>query len=167
MSGSENYGTNSADDVDYEPDKSISSSELESNTPPKNQRKKKQQTKNYRRITFSAEDEEKLIEAIKSKPFLYNVADKDYKDRFLRTKAWSDIANILSKSSEDCKKKWKNLRDQYEKSRKKQPTGSGASSHQMKRIEMFSFLDSCSSTNVKYVSVSFKMPFFNNCHFFR
>lgn len=106
----------------------------------------------YRRIDFRDDEEEKLIELVKSKSHLYCVTDSDYKDRHLKVKAWEEIAKTLSKSSEDCKKKWKNIKDTYDRSRKKMPTGSGASSSQItKRMEMLAFLDTSPSVNTKYV----------------
>lgn len=120
---------------------------------PKGNSNKKTSKKNvYNRIGFNEEDEEKLIELVKSNPCLYDVASHAYKDRLLRVKTWNDIAKDMSKNLGDCKKKWKNTKDQYERSRKKLPTGSGATSNQMKRMELLSFLGSFSTVNNKYVS---------------
>lgn len=104
---------------------------------------------NYHRIGFSEEDEEKLIELVKSNPCIYDVASHEYRDRFLKIKSWNDIAKNMSKSLDNCKKKWKNIKDQYERSRKKLPTGSGASSNHVKRMELLSFLETCSTVNNK------------------
>lgn len=117
-------------------------------------RKKKGKTNtknNYRRIVFSDSDEERLIELIKSHRFLYDVSDGGYRDRNNKMKTWESIGKTLNKSSELCRRKWKNIRDTYERSRKKMPTGSGAtSSSQLKRSELLVFLNTCSTTNNRY-----------------
>lgn len=79
---------------------------------------KKKESVKYRRIEFKDDEEGKLIELVKSKPFLYCVTDPEYKDRLLKKKAWNDIGIILSKTADDCKKKWKNIKDAFDRSRK-------------------------------------------------
>lgn len=112
---------------------------------------KKSATKStYRRMDFNLDDEERLIELVKSNEFLFNVSHSSYKDRLKRIKTWDDIAQTLSKSSDDCKKKWKNIKDAYNRTKEKPITGSG-SSNQVKRMEALSFLDTCASVNTKYV----------------
>lgn len=118
-------------------------------SPNNSQRETKSKRSNYRRIDFSVEDEEKLIELVKTFPSIYNVSSSEYKDRFLRHKNWQTISENLSKSVEQCKKKWKNIKDQYDRTKKKMPTGSGASENQSKRSELMSFLDSYSTVNKK------------------
>lgn len=116
----------------------------------------------YNRIAFSSTDEERLIELIKSKEYMYNVSHSDYKDRLKKNKAWEEIAKTLSKSVEDCKKKWKNIKDQFDRTKKKQPTGSGASSSQNKRNESLSFLDVCPTSNIKYdMNMKSNLKFFS------
>lgn len=114
-------------------------------------RKTKRRKGNYRKIEFTPEDEERFIELVKDSPLLYSPSNPDYKDKILRGKAWDNIGKSLSKSSEDCKKKWKNIKDQYDRTRKKMPTGSGNSANKNKRMEVLSFLDSCVAVNTKYV----------------
>lgn len=125
-------------------------SDVGAEEPVSGQRKKKAKG-NYRKISFSAEDEEKLIELVKGNPLLYSPSNPEYKDKVLRGKAWDGIGKSLSKSSEECKKKWKNIKDQYDRTRKKVPTGSGNSASQNKRKEVLSFLDSCVAVKTKYV----------------
>lgn len=155
MSDSE-FEHDNLNDKDYEP----SSGEESSGGKKAKRRKETERKSHYRRIDFNETDEERLIELIKSKEYLYNVPDQKYKDRTMRNKAWDDISKSLKKSSEDCKKKWKNMKDQYDRTRKKQPTGSGTSSSQAKRMDILSFLDSCSTVNTKYDLFLFCFLFF-------
>lgn len=135
----------SDNDSNYEP--SDSGTDESSSRTKKNTKKKGK----YCRIAFSTEDEERLIELVKASPLLYSPSNSDYKDKILRGKAWENIGKSLSKSPDDCKKKWKNIKDQYDRTRKKLPTGSGNSPNQTKRMEVLSFLDSCVAVNTKYV----------------
>lgn len=108
----------------------------------------------YQRMAFNEEEEEKLIEFIKTQPCIYDVSSHQYKDRVLKHKSWEEIAKNMSKKVDDCKKKWKNIKDYYDRSKKKMPTGSGTNPNQAKRMELLSFLDSFSTVNNKY-GVSF------------
>lgn len=105
----------------------------------------------YQRMSFNEEEEEKLIEFIKSLPCIYDVSSHQYKDRGLKNKSWDEIAKNMSKKVSDCKKKWKNIKDYYDRSKKKMPTGSGTNPNQAKRMELLSFLDSFSAVNNKYI----------------
>lgn len=100
-------------DSEYKPSDSDTD---ESNSQASRTGKKKSK---YCRIAFSLEDEERLIELVKANPLLYSPSNSDFKDKTLKGKAWENISNTLSKSSDDCKKKWKNIKDQYDRTRKK------------------------------------------------
>lgn len=103
----------------------------------------------YQRTGFDEEEEEKLIELVKLYPCIYDVSSHDYKDRNLKNKSWNEIAGNLSKNVIVCKKKWKNIRDFYGRTKKSLPTGSGANPSQAKRLDLLSFLDSFSTINNK------------------
>lgn len=134
-------------DPNEDDDKSQISTE-DDDKPQKNRNKSPIQNSKYRRIDFKYDEEESLIELVKSKPHLYCVTDPKYKDRLLRKKTWNEIGKSLSKPIGDCKKKWKNIKDAFDRSKKKLPTGSG-SSNQIKRVELLAFLDSSYAVNTE------------------
>lgn len=156
MSDSEHESPSSQEE--YEPSVGSWDEDDEIDSIRKNKRKRGKEKNNrksnskYRRINFKDDEEEKLIELIKAKPFLYSVTDPLYKERLLKYKAWDEIGTSLSKPVEDCKKKWKNMKDAFDRSKKKLPTGSGTSS-QTKRLEILAFLDSSNTFNTKYVFI--------------
>ncbi|XP_033951387.1 uncharacterized protein [Pseudochaenichthys georgianus] len=57
--------------------------------------------------------DEKLIMAVFSHPELFNVTLPNYRCTESRTNAWRMISMELGLPSEDCKRKWKNMRDRY------------------------------------------------------
>ncbi|KAM3874290.1 uncharacterized protein ACN63O_001249 [Diretmus argenteus] len=57
--------------------------------------------------------DDKLILSVFNFPELYNVTLPNYRCTGSRTNAWSNISALVGLPSEDCRKKWKNLRDRY------------------------------------------------------
>ncbi|XP_034725477.1 uncharacterized protein LOC117943446 [Etheostoma cragini] len=76
--------------------------------------------------------EEKLIIAVAGFPIIYDMTLFAYRDKLEKNEAWDKVAEIVGVSADDCKKKWKSLRDMFKKERKKekdrQRSGAGASS---------------------------------------
>lgn len=60
-------------------------------------------------------------------PALWQMSHPKYKYQGCKEIIWGEIAEKVGKSAEDCKKRWRNIRDAYEKSLKKEhpvpPTG--------------------------------------------
>lgn len=64
-------------------------------------KKTKPSTKpSYTRLDFSVEQEEQLIDFVKSNPPLYNPKDALYKNKMYRDRLWEDIGSILDKTGE-------------------------------------------------------------------
>lgn len=70
-------------------------SEEENTSTPAIQTKKKRE---YRRIQFSSEDEEALIEFVKTNQELYDPKHELYKNRDRKTQLWQKIASDLNKT---------------------------------------------------------------------
>uniref|UniRef100_A0A3B5KQU0 MADF domain-containing protein n=1 Tax=Takifugu rubripes TaxID=31033 RepID=A0A3B5KQU0_TAKRU len=56
---------------------------------------------------------DKLISAVFNYPELYNVTIPDYRCTDSRASAWRNISIALGLPSDECKRKWKNMRDRY------------------------------------------------------
>jgi len=50
------------------------------------------------KLTFSAEEEEKLIEVIQKNSVIYDLAHPKYKNTIYKDEIWIDIANTIGKS---------------------------------------------------------------------
>lgn len=70
---------------------------------------------NSNSISWTSTEFEKLVELVKPHPFLYNVQDPSRKNILARESTWELIARELSKPVEECKKRWRALRDGYMK----------------------------------------------------
>ncbi|XP_053709016.1 uncharacterized protein LOC128752024 [Synchiropus splendidus] len=57
--------------------------------------------------------DDKLILAVFNCPELYNVTLSNYRCTESRANAWRNISVLLGIPSEECKRKWKNMRDRY------------------------------------------------------
>ncbi|KAM9841264.1 uncharacterized protein ACBR49_014754 [Aulostomus maculatus] len=57
--------------------------------------------------------DDKLILAVFNYPELYNVTLSNYRCTESRANAWRNISILLGLPSEECKRKWKNMRDRY------------------------------------------------------
>jgi len=53
---------------------------------------------NNARLTFSAEEEDKLIELIQKNSVIYDFAHPKYKNTIYKDEIWIDIANTIEKS---------------------------------------------------------------------
>ncbi|XP_034118108.1 transcription factor Adf-1-like [Drosophila albomicans] len=66
-------------------------------------------------------DIENLISEVFLRPALWDQKSKNYHNRILVEKNWTEIENMLETSKDGLKKKWKNLRDQFRNEWKKIP----------------------------------------------
>ncbi|KAM3619010.1 uncharacterized protein V6R79_001648 [Siganus canaliculatus] len=73
-------------------------------------------------------DTEKLINSVRAYPVLYNVRLFGYHDQQQKNLAWDCVAEVVGCSAEECRKRWKGLRDHYrkEKRREKERRRSGS-----------------------------------------
>lgn len=117
-----------------------------------------------KKVKFTAEDEEKIIDFVKTNEILYNVKHKKFRDSEAKNRLWLKLATDMNMSSDgsyfniilsiECfiywyhynyiveavKKKWTTMRDYFIRSKEKKTTGSAASSTAAKRDESLAFL---------------------------
>ncbi|XP_042359885.1 myb-related transcription factor, partner of profilin-like [Plectropomus leopardus] len=87
--------------------------------------------------------EEQLIIAVIAHPELYDSSCPLYRDRNKKDQAWVSVSEVCGLSVEQCRKRWKSLRDTYIRERRKVPR-SGAAAGTAKRwkyLGVLSFLD--------------------------
>lgn len=129
----------------------------------------------YTRLDFTLEDEEQLIDFVKSNPALYDPKSPHFKNKMYRDRLWLEFGNKIQKSGKlfyfvygnefrsciffiifqkgtDCSKKWSNIRDMYNRNKgKKLGSGSSAESKR-KRNEQLSFLEEICTVNRRFVA---------------
>ncbi|KAK4887193.1 hypothetical protein RN001_003464 [Aquatica leii] len=71
------------------------------------------------KILFSVAEDKKLVDKVSQFPCLYDLASPAYKNQTVKDNAWKEIAEYLERSVEDCKKRWRNIKDTYQKRRRK------------------------------------------------
>lgn len=64
-------------------------------------------------VGWTSDEDEKLVDLVQPHSFLYNVYDPSRKNILARESTWQEIAEQLSKPVEECKKRWRGLRDGY------------------------------------------------------
>ncbi|XP_039278511.1 uncharacterized protein LOC111048165 [Nilaparvata lugens] len=64
--------------------------------------------------------DESLIELVKRHSALYDYQHKDFKNLHVREDLWTEIATMLDKDVQSCKKRWRDIRDNYYKIRRKE-----------------------------------------------
>lgn len=64
---------------------------------------------------FVKVNEEMFVNEIKKQPILYNTTMKDYKRFSTRHDAWAEVALSMNLSEQECKKRWRSLRDAFMK----------------------------------------------------
>lgn len=67
-----------------------------------------------------------LIEAVKNNPILYDNTLSDFKVPEKKIYCWEKIAKNLGTSEEECRKRWRTLRERYTRELKQMKFGSGA-----------------------------------------
>ncbi|XP_034719615.1 uncharacterized protein LOC117938817 [Etheostoma cragini] len=68
--------------------------------------------------------EEELISMVEDRPPLYNISEKNYSNRVVKTDCWRQITEKINISEKETKKKWESLRTQFTRYRKLSPSGS-------------------------------------------
>ncbi|XP_076743220.1 uncharacterized protein LOC112434478 [Maylandia zebra] len=90
--------------------------------------------------------EEKLISAVANHPELYDASCYCYRDRNKKDLAWRHISEEIGQPEDICRRKWKSLRDTYNKEKrteKEKRSGSAAGSERRwKFFAVMGFLDS-------------------------
>lgn len=114
----------------------------------------KSQKRVYSKLSFSLEDEEKIINFVKEHAELYDPKNGQFKNKGHKDKLWNDLAITFKNDTlgSDCSKKWTNMRDAYMRSKNKK-LGSGSAAHNIPRDESMSFLSEIKTTNTRFVSV--------------
>ncbi|KAL3966453.1 Adh transcription factor 1 [Sarotherodon galilaeus] len=89
--------------------------------------------------------EEKLISAVANHPELYDASCYFYRDRNKKDLAWRHISEEIGQPEDICRRKWKSLRDTYNKEKreeKEKRSGSAAGSgRRWKFFAVMGFLD--------------------------
>jgi len=85
---------------------------------------------------------ERLIEEVRKREFLYNLSSKDYKDARIKDNSLGAIGSIFQVEAAEAKKRWKNLRDTYSKKMKetKRLSRSGAGATKTEKWPYFALL---------------------------
>ncbi|XP_045571967.1 cell wall integrity and stress response component 2 [Salmo salar] len=77
--------------------------------------------------------EERIIFAVSSKPCLFDTTADSYRDINTKNAAWRQVSTIVGLPEEDWRRKWRGLRDRYQRERrteKEKRSGSAASGQQ-------------------------------------
>ncbi|KAL2099314.1 hypothetical protein ACEWY4_005794 [Coilia grayii] len=82
--------------------------------------------------------EERLIYAVSLYPELYNSTLSSYKDFSKKADAWRSVSLQTELPEEDCRRKWKSLRDQFIKEQRRHAMGN--SSRKWKYTDQMAFL---------------------------
>ncbi|XP_060855371.1 transcription factor Adf-1-like [Metopolophium dirhodum] len=75
-------------------------------------------------IAFTPQEDELFIESERKYPELYDCSHMQYFNLIIKDSKWKEISQNIGKSVEDCKKRWKNIRDSYNRNKRKLDTGS-------------------------------------------
>ncbi|XP_026820590.1 uncharacterized protein LOC113559163 [Rhopalosiphum maidis] len=75
---------------------------------------------------FAITDDELLVEEVSKNRVLYDSSHEKHKDVNFKDVIWNNISSVVGQCAEDCKKRWRNIRDTYMRHKKKLGTGSSA-----------------------------------------
>ncbi|XP_011160707.1 nucleolar protein 12 [Solenopsis invicta] len=92
-------------------------------------------------------DKEKLIEYVKTFPYLYDDSHPNYYNYLVKVNTWEEIADKMQSSALNCKQTWKTLKDSYRRYLKNRRDSE--SEQPASKIRKFKFMD----------ELSFLLPF--------
>ncbi|KAE9524064.1 hypothetical protein AGLY_015545 [Aphis glycines] len=94
-----------------------------------------------KKFSFSPTEEEILISLVENNKVIFNSAHKEHKDNYFKDNIWKNIFEKVGRSSDDCKKRWKNNRHVCKAKEKTSDRISSSISKNNKCIMNLSFLD--------------------------
>ncbi|KAL4123036.1 hypothetical protein QTP88_015268 [Uroleucon formosanum] len=95
-----------------------------------------------KKFVFSSTEDKILIEYVQQNREIFDSAHPKHKDINFKEKIWKIISEKVGRTDEDCKKRWRNIRDTYIKQKKKLSTGSATSEKVNRTLSYLSFMDS-------------------------
>ncbi|XP_050065540.1 uncharacterized protein LOC126554514 [Aphis gossypii] len=97
------------------------------------------------KISFSLEENTVLAECVSQHPCLFDLKHPEYKDLQVRENVWKEISSVLTKSVDDCKKRWRNIKDTYNRKKRSRNLGTGSAAKnkptKWQLADILSFLD--------------------------
>uniref|UniRef100_A0A034W5S2 Transcription factor Adf-1 n=1 Tax=Bactrocera dorsalis TaxID=27457 RepID=A0A034W5S2_BACDO len=87
--------------------------------------------------------EVKLIKAVKRHPCLFDRSSTDFRNQYLKEEAWVAAAISTGASVEQCKQRWKSLRDRFVRevvSQQSKPESAAKEKNKWCYFELLSFL---------------------------
>ncbi|CAH1403949.1 unnamed protein product [Nezara viridula] len=107
---------------------------------------------------FNENDDDLLVDLVNHYRVLYDQKHQDFRNVRAKNSAWRKIAEALKKDSNSCKRRWKDIRDNYWKivRREKLPVGSAAprSSRKWPLLKKLTFLGDYERDPPSYCAVS-------------
>ncbi|RZF47722.1 hypothetical protein LSTR_LSTR005986 [Laodelphax striatellus] len=88
-------------------------------------------------IKFKDMEDEMLIDLVAENPPLYNPQVESYKDVFVRENIWKDIAEKMNRTDVDCRRRWKYIRDSYNRFKRKRKMTSRSVPAKNSKWELF------------------------------
>lgn len=73
---------------------------------------------------WNQDSEDQLVTMIQERPSLYDVTEKLYANRVVKTELWREIEEKLDISAKQLKKRWESLRTQYTRYKKREASAS-------------------------------------------
>ncbi|XP_074041519.1 uncharacterized protein [Leptinotarsa decemlineata] len=111
-------------------------------------------------IKLTGEEDELLIDLVAKNPPLFDPQVESYKDVTVRENIWKDIAGKMNRADVDCKRRWKYIRDSYNRFKRKRKMTSGsaapAKNSKWELFERLQFLELVSTERASASNVSFE-----------
>ncbi|KAK9510151.1 hypothetical protein O3M35_004994 [Rhynocoris fuscipes] len=105
------------------------------------------------KVLFTVSEDEKLVQMVSKFPCIYDVYSLLYKAHSVKENAWKEIAEYVGRSVEDCKKRWRNIKDTHLK-RQKKISAENAVSNKAKKWRLADMLTFLNQVDLKRESLS-------------
>ncbi|GBN71981.1 hypothetical protein AVEN_218915-1 [Araneus ventricosus] len=99
------------------------------------------------KVLFTVKEDEKLVKILKKFPCIYDASLPQYKDQSVKDNAWLEISECIERSVDDCKKRWRNIKDTYKKRQKKGKSTAGSRGKKWPLADSLTFLNKIDHKN--------------------
>ncbi|KAI5753831.1 hypothetical protein M8J77_003652 [Diaphorina citri] len=104
---------------------------------------------------FSSDEDDRLIDFVMQHKFLYDLKDPEFKNTLKKDLTWKEAGKVLNKEGGECKKRWKSIRDHYNRGKREEKRSTGKAAKKKRAVywEKLQFLNTVEKERNSYTNI--------------
>ncbi|XP_017301048.1 transcription factor Adf-1 isoform X3 [Diaphorina citri] len=104
---------------------------------------------------FSSDEDDRLIDFVMQHKILYDLKDPEFKNTLKKDLTWKEAGKVLNKEGGECKKRWKSIRDHYNRGKKEEKRSTGKAAKKKRAVywEKLQFLNTVEKERNSYTNI--------------